>query len=295
MRECLATMLDWDDLRIFLAVARAGTLGGAARALGQTQPTMGRHVARLESLLGQVLFQRTRDGFVLTAEGGSVLAHAERMEEEALAFQRTLAGQDQVLEGVLRVSSPDWFGVHILTPVFTEFAAAHPRVTVELVTDARHLSLTRREADIVFRARQVNEPEAVQRRLMHLDYALYAPAGMDHPRAGDGGGCALLTMDTSVGDGLGEPPDLDWLKRVLPRARIAFRSNNRDAQARMCAAGAGLAVLPRLLGERMAGLVAVDLGDAPPGRDMWIGYHRDLRRLARLRALIDTTARRLGG
>jgi DNA-binding transcriptional LysR family regulator len=283
--------MDWNDLRIFLAVARAGTLSGAARVLGQTQPTAGRHIRRLERELGQPLFQRTRDGFVLTAEGSSALAYAERIEEETIAVQRHLAGQDQQLDGALRISASDWFGVHVLTPVLAAFTAAHPRMTIELMTEARHVSLARREADIVFRARQVNEPEVVQRRLMHLRYALYAPKGMAVPRAGDGAGCALVTMDLSMGS----LPDLDWLKRQLPNAHVAFRSNNRDVQAQMCAGGAGLAVLPRLIGDRMRTLVPVDLGEEPPGRDVWIGYHRDLRRLARLRALIDATLRHLQG
>jgi DNA-binding transcriptional LysR family regulator len=109
--------------------------------------------------------------------------------------------------------------------------------------------------------------------------------------AGDGAGFSVLTMDAVVG----ELPDLAWLRRMLPQAHTSFRSSNRDAQAQMCAAGAGLAMLPRLIGDTRAGLVRVDLGDAPPGRDMWIGYHRDLRRLARLRALVDATVQRLAG
>src|SRR3954466_9819085 len=97
--------MEWSDLRIFLAVAREGTLGAASRKLGQSQPTMGRRLRALEQAVGQTLFQRTSDGLVLTDEGASVLGHAERMEEEALALQRELAGQDRRLDGMLRISS----------------------------------------------------------------------------------------------------------------------------------------------------------------------------------------------
>lgn len=279
--------MEWNDLRIFLAVARAGTLGGAAKRLGQTQPTMGRHIRRLEQDLGQTLFQRTSDGFVLTDEGAAALAHAERIEEETIAFERQVAGQGEQLEGTLRVSSSDWFGVYVLTPLFADFILAHPRVTIDLVTDARPFSLARREADIVFRARPVDEPEVVQRRLIHINYALYAAKGARHPVAGDG--FSVVTMDAVVG----ELPDVNWLRHMLPHAHTSFRSSNRDAQAQMCAAGAGLAVLPRLVGDSRPGLTPVDLGEAPPGRDIWIGYHRDLRRLARLRALVDAMVQRL--
>src|ERR1700691_5132930 len=84
--------MEWSDLRVFLAVAREGTLGAAARRLGQSQPTMGRRLRALEQAVGYTLFQRTGDGFILTDEGSAVLSHAERMEEDALALQRQLAG-----------------------------------------------------------------------------------------------------------------------------------------------------------------------------------------------------------
>jgi DNA-binding transcriptional LysR family regulator len=161
---------------------------------------MGRRLRALEQSVGQTLFQRTVEGFVLTDEGTAVLSHAERMEEEALAFQRRLAGQDRQFEGMLRVSSSDWFGAQLLAPVLAEFTRAQPRVT---------------------------------------------------------------------------------------------RSNNRDVQARLCAEGAGLAVLPRPLGDTLAGVKRIDLGEQPPGRDTFVGYHRDLKRLARLRALLDLVVTRL--
>lgn len=282
--------MDWSDLEVFLAIARAGTLGAAAHQLGQTQPTMGRRLRALETALGQTLFQRTSMGFVLTDEGAAALAHAERIEEEAVALQRRLAGQGQELQGMLRVSASDWFGAHVLTPLFASFTRSHPGVTIELVTDSRLFSLARREADLVFRIRPFEEAEVIQRKLVHVDYALYAAPGTARPCAGDGDGCALVTMDTAFG-GL---PDIAWLQRMLPNARIAFRSNNRDAQLQACAAGAGLAVLPRLLGDRHPGVETIDLGEAPPGRDTWVGYHRDLRRQARLRALLDATFRHFG-
>jgi DNA-binding transcriptional LysR family regulator len=129
----------------------------------------------------------------------------------------------------------------------------------------------------------------VQRRLTHVPYALYAAAGT--PAPGDGASCALVTMDTAFET----MPDVGWLTRQLPQARIAFRSNSREAQARACAAGAGFAVLPRPLGDAEPGLQRIDLGEAPPGRDVWVGFHRDLRRLARLRALLDAMVEGVAG
>ncbi|PLP99336.1 LysR family transcriptional regulator [Cupriavidus pauculus] len=282
--------LEWSDLRIFLAIARAGTLGGAARVIGQTQPTMGRRLKALEQAVGQPLFHRTSDGLVLTNEGSAVLGYAERMEEEALSLSRVLAGRGNSLTGSLRVTSSDWFGMHVLTPVFASFLKQHPDVSLELVTDSRQYSLARREAELAFRITPFEEPDVIQRKLMHMPYALYGHRDRVAPRVGDGQGAALISMDTAFG----MLPDVAWVARMLPKARIAYRSNNRGVQARMCAEGGGFAVLPCALGDATPDLCRIDLGEAPPGRDVWFGVHRDLRRLARLRALVDLTVARLG-
>jgi DNA-binding transcriptional LysR family regulator len=247
-RQGQETPMEWSDLRVFLAIAREGTLAAAARANCQSQPTMGRRLRALEQDVGQTLFQRTSDGFVLTNEGAAVLAHAERMEEEARALEREMAGQDHQFDGMLRISSSDWFGSLVLTPVMAEFAKMQPHVVVEIITSSRHHSLARREADIVFKNRPFDEPEAVSRRLMHMPYAVYVKVGSVHPCAGDGTGTPLVTMDIAH-----DLADAVWLKRMLPRSRIVSRSNDRDVQGRMCALGAGAAVLPQWLGDSLPG------------------------------------------
>lgn len=281
--------MDWSDLPIFLTIAREGTLGGASRKLGHSQPTMGRRLRALEEAVGQTLFQRTVDGFVLTDEGHVMLARAERMEEEALAIRRELASADQSLEGLLRVSCSDWFGVTMVSPILAEFAKQQPRVVVELLTDPRFYSLPRREADLVFRIAPFDEPEVVSRRLMRIDYGVYVRRGATKPVAGDGHGCPLVVMDTAF-SGM---PDVPWITKMLPNAHVISRSNNREVQAALCALGVGAAVLPRPLAEGIAGIERIDLGEDPPSRDTWLGYHRDMRRLPRLRALLDLVIARL--
>ena len=289
MHKRMEKSMDWDDIKLFLAVARAGSLGGAARTVGQTQPTIGRRLKAFEAKLGVSLFQRSSDGFLLTDEGALVLSQAEHMEEEAFAFARRLAGQENHLEGLVRTSSSDWFGAHVLAPVFAEFQKAHPRVCIELLTDSRMFNLARREADLVFRIRPFEDGDVVQRSLMRMDYALYGATGMEHPRAGDGKGTPLVTMDAAFS----AMPDVQWLQQVLPHAHVAMRSNNRDVQATLCAAGSGWAVLPRLLGDHVPGLARAELGVSPPSREMYVGYHKDLRRLTRLRRLLDHVVERL--
>jgi DNA-binding transcriptional LysR family regulator len=284
------TDMDWSDLRIFLAIAREGTLGAAARAMKQTQPTMGRRLKALEEEIGHVLFQRTQYGFIPTDEGQVLLAHAERMEAEALAAMRELSGADAHLSGLLRVSCSDWFGSLLLSPVIAEFTARYPGVTIELLTDPRLYSLPHREADCVMRILPFDNPDTVSKRLLRTEYAVYGREGQwENPASGDGAGARLILMDTAFGG----MPDVAWLTARLPNATVAARSNSRETQARLCSLGVGLAVLPLPLGDATPGISRIDLGSPPPPRDTWLGYHRDMRRQPRLSRFVELVIKRL--
>jgi molybdate transport repressor ModE-like protein len=283
---------DWNDYRVFLAIARHGTLSEAARRLGLSQPTMGRRLQALEEALARPLFQRTADGYVLTGEGESVLAHIEQMEEQATAVERKLAGESE-LEGLVRVSTTEWFGVHRLAPILADVRIDYPGLAIELITETRLVSLARREADLSFRFREFEEPDVVQVRAVTLDFGAYAsPAYLERcgqPGAGAGLGHTLITMDT----GFGALADVSWLTGRLPDAGVGLRANSRDVQARLCAAGAGIAVLPCCVAGATAHLIALDLGEAPPGRTVWAGYHKDMKRSPRVRAVLDAALRGL--
>lgn len=236
----------------------------------------------MEEATGQTLFQRTTDGFILTEEGNNVLALAEQMEESALAMERRLAGREQKLQGSLRISSADWFGAYVLPPIVADYTGAYPDVEVEVLTGTRLFSLAHREADIAFRIVPFDNADIVQRKLVHLKYGAYIASDAADPVYRDGTGYRLLTHDTSTG----QFPDIDWLTQAFPKAQTVLRSNNRNVQGHMCRLGIGIAVLPRVVGDQLVGLRRLDLPAAPPGRDIWMGYHRDLKYLHRLRAFI---------
>ena len=139
-------------------------------------------------------------------------------------------------------------------PLFAGFLARHPQMSIELITDSRRYNLARREADLVFRITPFDEPDVIQRKLMHMDYALYGRIDLVAPARGDGAGQSLITMDTAFG----ELPDVAWIRQMLPNAHIAYASNNRGVQARMCAEGGGFAVLPCPLGDNTPGLRRID-------------------------------------
>ncbi len=278
--------INWDDLRLFREIARAGTLTAAARQLRLSQPTAGRRLRGLEETVGAALFQRTASGFRLTDEGEAMLLHAEHMADEAIALERKLAGGARGLEGVLRISASDWVSSRVLAAPLGTLAAQHPGLTIEIVADSRMLDLQRREADLAFRFSRFDGADIVQRRLVEIRYGLYAaPAYL--ARIGDplasarGQGFQLITMDSA----LERQPDVGWLRGRWPDAALAFRSNSREAQGAACEAGAGLAVLPRVIGDHLA-LTRLDSA-VPPPRELWLGYHEDLRRLRRLRVLIE--------
>lgn len=283
--------MEWSDVRIFLAVARSGSLGSAARLLKLSHPTVGRRMRALERDTGQVLLQRHSDGVVLTDAGLAVLRLAEEMEASALAMERRLAGVSDGPEGRLRISTADWFAAYVLPPVLEKAAATYPRIVPDVITGSRLFDVARREADIVIRVVPSTEAGIVQRRLMQMPYAVYAADVFDPTMLeGDGRGARLLVMDTAKYD----YPDVTWLRRRLPNAQVAFASNSRSVQARMCARGLGLAVLPVPVGEQTAGLRRIDLGGPPPTRDFWLGYHEDLKHVERLRAMVAIIVQTLG-
>src|SRR5579871_415682 len=200
--------MEWNDVRIFLAVARSGSLGSAARRLGVSHPTVGRRLAVLESQSGQALFRRTAEGLVLTDAGDAILAEAEAMESAALSMERRLAGNSERLEGVLRIASADWFGAYVLSPLLVQLGQQHPGIVPELITGYRLSDLTRRDADVAFRIVPFTEPDIVQRRCMHMPYGLYAAPALAITVEQGAEDVALICMDTAQS----HYPDVAWLQ-----------------------------------------------------------------------------------
>ncbi|OZI63433.1 LysR family transcriptional regulator [Bordetella genomosp. 11] len=275
--------MEWNDVRIFLAVARGGSFGEAARTLDVSHPTVGRRIKALEDEAQQPLFRRTKDGLVLTDAGDTVRALAESMEDSALSMERRLTGNDQRLEGILRISSADWFAGYVLAPVLVELTRRHPAVVPEVIASHRLLDLSRREADVAFRIVPFSEPDIVQRRLMRMTYGVYASAGTVQALQDDPASVGVILMNTAQS----HFPDVAWVLERFPLSRRAFTSTNRSVQAQMCLRGMGIAVLPRSLGDAVSGLQRIDTPDQPPTRDIWVGYHHDLRHMDRLRAMLD--------
>lgn len=275
--------MEWSDVRIFLAVIRKGSFGEAARSLGVSHPTVGRRIKALEDEAQQPLFRRTREGLVLTDAGDAVLNLAESMENSALALERRLAGNHQRLEGILRISCAEWFAGYVLAPVLAELTRRHPAVVPEIIASYRLLNLSRRDADVAFRLVPFTEPDIVQRRLMIISYGLYGTPETAQTLHNDPASVGLILMNTAQS----HFPDVAWLLDRFPRSRRVFTSTSRAVQAQMCLQGMGVAVLPRPLGDAVSGLQRIQTEDQLPSREIWVGYHQDLRHMDRLRAMLD--------
>lgn len=276
-------------MRVFLAVARTGSLGAAAKLLGVSHPTVGRRLQVLEKSSGQPIFLRTAQGLVLTDSGEKVLSLAQDMEQSALAIERRLAGESAQPEGLLRISCADWFACYVLAPVLSELGQRYPLIVPEVIAGHRLFDLARRDADIAFRIVPFTEPDIVHRKLTTLSYGLYAAVSAPDPEpAGEGVG--LITMSIAQS----HYPDVQWLQQRYPLARTVFTSSSRTVQAQICAQGQGVAVLPRALGDRSAALRLIDPHEPPPGRDIWMGYHQDMRQMDSLRALADLASSMIG-
>lgn len=221
-----------------------------------------------------------------------MLSLAESMEASALSMERRFAGNHERLGGLLRTSSADWFAAYVLAPVFVELGRLQPAVVPEVVASYRLLDLSRREADVAFRIVPFSEPDIVQRQLMTMPYGLYGSAATVRTVSDDPRSVSLILMNSAQA----HFPDVTWLLDRFPHSRRAFTSPSasRSVQAQMCRKGHGVAVLPRPLAESVDGLHRIDLFGAPPDRDVWVGYHQDLRHIDRLRALLDIAGSMLG-
>lgn len=278
-------MLDWDDLKTFLAIARRGSLSAGARTLKVSQTTMGRRLDRLHDGAGATLLERTPTGYRLTQAGAAILAQVERMEEAALSIERTISGEDQRLEGMVRVTAVEAFAAHILAPGIADLHALHPGIVIEFITDDRSLSLARREADIAVRLGRFEAHETVVRKIGDMAFAAYASA--DYlTRHGSPGWESQASGHrlVRVQDDLLDTPDGRWITQCARAADAVLLANSREVQVRAVEAGVGIGFLPRYIADPRKTLIRLP-DPVPIAREIWMGVHRDTRLAPRIIAV----------
>jgi DNA-binding transcriptional LysR family regulator len=280
-------VLDWDDLRFFLALARHGSLSAAARDLHVAQSTMGRRLASLEASLGVRLLNRTPDGYVPTQAGDGVRARAERLEQEALALERDVGGRDTRMAGLVRVTCAETVATHILAPCFASLHEQQPDLMIELTPNPRELSLSMREADISLRLKRPDQHDLVVRRVGSLGFGLFAsPAYLQrHGEPDLRGGCPGHYLITQLED-IQAATQTAWLADLAPRARVAMQTSSHEAAVSAAIHGGGLACLARFRADKESGLVRLDVPSRIPDADMFLVVHRDNRQIPRIRVAL---------
>jgi len=271
--------MDWDDVRVFLAVARHGSLRAAGRALDLSQPTVGRRLASFEAIFGgPALFDRLPEGLRLNAAGEALLAVAEELESAALALERRRAAASPALSGTVRVSVGEWAASFLARYLAGTSAVALPSgITLELVETQQTANLARREADLALRHHPPDGGDLYITKAGVFACAVYRRIGAE--------GAAWVTYTEEQA----HYPTARWVQDRLREtgSSVALRASNMPMQAAAIRAGAGRGVLPCFLGDADPLLERLTPPVPEIAVEYWVIVHRDLRRAACVRAVID--------
>lgn len=284
-------MLDWNDYRYFLAVARGGSLSAAARSLGVDQSTVGRRLATLQDACGARLFDQTPTGYILTAAGESVHEDVARLEEGFLAVERRLAGTDAKPEGVVRIATTETFAAFLVERI-PPLRARYPALSLELVTSDTVVDLSRRAADVAVRiGAPPKQPNLIVRKLGVVGFGLFGSARYlarrPRPRLRDGlAGHEVVAF----GGQLARAPLGRWLDTYAAAARVALRADSLEVAHKAVVAGLGLGVLPAMFASGAPSQLERIPADVPTSSPIIIVVHEDQARSARVRVVIDHIA-----
>ncbi|MGR9051845.1 MAG: LysR family transcriptional regulator [Gammaproteobacteria bacterium] len=274
--------MNWDDIKLFLALVRTSSVRAAAEKTGVSHSTVARRIASLEKQLGVRLFERRQEGYVTTVAGEDMLAVAERVEHELDGLALRIVGQDRRLAGTIRITLVDFLATHWLMPHFARFSELYPNIDLELLMTYEVLDLGKREADIALRCTKSPPDYLIGKKLTALGTAAYAtPAYLKRHDLGPGSTACWVGRGSD-----GAYPK--WVKESdyphLP-ARGSFDSILLQLEATK--AGMGIGMLPCLLGDCESGLVRLPPGTVTLSHDLWLLTHQDVRTTARLRVCVD--------
>ena len=284
--------VDWDGLRDFLAVAETGSFSKASNKLRISQPTLSRRIAELEQQLGARLFVRTTRGLLLTDDGEDVLEGARRVEQEMLSIVRRADAAQQRLTGTVRVSLSESLGSAWLPDKLAAFHTSQPGLCVEIAVDNRALDLVRREADIAVRLFRPDQPDLVARKIGVVALAMYGARSYleryGTPKSvGELKNHRLVGFEEAV---LARNAEVQRLESFFQRENVIHRSNSFSGQLAATRAGIGLCVHDCFRADDCPDLVRVLPGSIHHTMEAWLVTHSDVRRSARVRAVMDFIA-----
>lgn len=284
---------DWDHIKTFLAVVDEGSLSGAARALGQTQPTVSRQVAALEASLNATLFERTGRSVALTQFGSELLDHVRAMARSADMISLSAMGQSQSIEGQVRLTASELMSAFVLPPLLKEISQQAPLLEVDVVADNGVRDLARREADIAIRHARPDQPNLYAKRLQDERMRFYASNAFIEA-------CGHPTKRSLSSHQIVSFVEADrMLNYLVPagleltRANFRFTTSSQLVALQMVRNGLGLAILPeRAVGE-IPDLVPIEIDIEAFGIPAWLVTHSELKTSRRIRLVFDHLGDRL--
>lgn len=283
----------WDDLRFVLAVAEAGSLAGAARSLRVNHTTVLRRLGAYEARLGVRLFERLPTGYVPSPVGEAMIAGLREVDAAIHEVERRAAGHDLRLSGTVRLATTDTLMASLLPDALALVRKNHPGIAIEVTTANAPVVLTRREADIALRPTSAPPETLIGRRIASIGYALYAAENYLATRS-----ASPLAAHAWIGpdDSLREAAIARWLRRSLPGLLPELRADSLLGLRELARAGLGVAPLPCYLGDGVEGLARLPgQGRIELGSALWLLTHQDLRRVARIDAVVRALADALHG
>ncbi|MBD9373795.1 LysR family transcriptional regulator [Rhizobium sp. ARZ01] len=277
--------MNWDDVRMFLAVARTGQLLAASRRLGVNHATLSRRVSALEQEMKTRLLVRRTNGCDLTAEGEVFLHAAERMETEMLAAQAKIGRIDAAVAGTVRIGAPDGFGVSFLAPRLGRLTARHPELKIQLVPVPRSFSLSQREADIAITLERPEQGRLVSSKLTDYTLGLYASRAYLAAH-GEPQDVESLKHHRRIGyvEDLLFTASLDFTGEVMRSWNASFEISSATGQTEAVRSGAGVGILHNYIARLDPELVRI-LPETTIRRAYWTTYHESARDLARVRTV----------
>ena len=289
-RASTATVRNWDDLRIVLAIAEHGTLSGAAARLRISHPTLSRRLRQIEQRLGTRLVERTPSGLRLTAAGEDMRQLALRLRDDIAALERRIGGRDAGPGGPIRVTAPDAVSEYLLPDILAEVCREYTELTIELVVSNQVLSLAQRSADVALRVTDSPDESLRGRRVGTVAMAIYAARNLPVPETwGSFAGMPWVGFDAALAcSGPGT-----WVAHNIPESDIRLRANTLLGAAQAVRSGIGCGLLPCFVGGSIPELVRIGAPLAELSVPLWLLVHSEIARLPRIRRACDALAAKL--
>ena len=280
--------INWDGLRYFHAAAEAGSLSAAAKALESNQPTVGRHIDALETTLGVKLFQRSVKGINLTAEGQAVFEQTQKIQRSVVKIERVVQNGEEHASGTVRLSLPEGLGQELLIPALDKFYKAYPDVKLVFNVSATTANLTQDEADVAVRLFQPEEPDLVTEYLGEMKMGLYASKKYEKNHSLPNRLKDLRQHKVvTYGDHLSILPENQWLLNHTDESLRILSSDSTVTRFKATTSGVGISIQPVVLSKTNKNLTRLFKAANLPAHKVWMVYHKDLRHMSRIRAVVD--------